>query len=346
MHLACLLPKSEEGFSRALPLRFDPAFPEKAIPAEGFEPKKQWEAALEATLWLRKNLDEAGREEQPLLVVGDGDFSVAEMRAALPEGGRVVLMIRCAKNRSLLELPPPPALPEGRGGRRGRPRKYGKRARKPSEWLAERSGWRERRPLVRGRQVPMRFRVEGPYLIKGAPQRLVFLIALKGIGRIRAGRRRDRKPAYWLVSAIRGEDGSWELPYRAEELLFWAWQRWEVEVCHREMKTGFGLGEAQCWGERSAIMSVRFRAWSYGVMVLAGYRAGGLGAGPASLRPAGRWWGGAKRWLMGTLWRGYRSEMWGSYEFRPILVPSRGGWPKKEALLAGMNNSVGGSLRG
>jgi hypothetical protein len=62
-------------------------------------------------------------------------------------------------------------------------------------------------------------------------------------------------------------------------------------VRHREMKTGFGLGEARCWGPRSAVLSVRFRAWSYAVMVLAGVRCWGLEAGPASLRPAGGWWG-------------------------------------------------------
>ncbi|HSK83314.1 MAG TPA: hypothetical protein VK902_07890 [Rubrobacter sp.] len=47
-----------------------------------------------------------------------------------------------------------------------------------------------------------------------------------------------------------GEGGEWVLPYPAHELLTWAWQRWEVEVCHREMKSGFGLGEAQWLGPR------------------------------------------------------------------------------------------------
>jgi DDE superfamily endonuclease len=53
LHLATLLPTTLEGYSRALPLRMEPSFPEKAVRAEGFAPKKQWEAALEATLWLR-----------------------------------------------------------------------------------------------------------------------------------------------------------------------------------------------------------------------------------------------------------------------------------------------------
>jgi len=108
------------------------------------------------------------------------------------------------------------------------------------------------------------------------------------------------------------------------------------------MKSGLGLGEAQCWGPRSAILSVRWGAWCYGVMVLAGFWAWGLGRGPASLRGAGRWWGGSGRWSLGTLWRGYRSEAWGAGEFRPIFAPTRGGWPKKEALLAGMATPCAG----
>jgi hypothetical protein len=41
MHLAELLAPNEEGYSPALPLRWEPAFTEKAVPADGFEPKKE-----------------------------------------------------------------------------------------------------------------------------------------------------------------------------------------------------------------------------------------------------------------------------------------------------------------
>lgn len=255
LHLAALLlPTSEEGYTRALPLRFEPAFPEKAVAAEGFEPKKQWEAALQSIGWLRENLDSGGREGQRLLVVGDGDFSVAEFRAQLPPPERVVLLTRCAKNRALYELPR--RRPEAKK-RRGRRRKYGDRAKKTFEWLQERAGWGRSELLVRGRRVPARFRVEGPYLLKKAPERPVFLVVVKGIDRVRAGRRRRREPSFFVVSATLGEGGRWEMPYPAEYLLLWAWQRWEVEVCHREMKTSFGLGETQCWGRRSAVLCVR-----------------------------------------------------------------------------------------
>jgi len=56
-------------------------------------------------------------------VVGDGDFSVAGLRANLPDPEGVLLLLsRCAKNRSLYELPEPP-----KEGRRGRRRKYGEK---------------------------------------------------------------------------------------------------------------------------------------------------------------------------------------------------------------------------
>ena len=118
-------------------------------------------------------------------------------------------------------------------------------------------------------------------MLKGAPERPVFLVVVRGRKACNKGKRgqKERKPAYWLVTAVRGEGGGgWVLPYPAEELLFWAWQRWEVEVCHREMKRAFGLGEAQCLGPRSAIFTVSFRAWLRGYG-LAGLRCWGFGEG-------------------------------------------------------------------
>ncbi len=126
LHLAALLPRSAEGYTRALPLRWETAFPQKAVLPGGVEPSKQWEAALLAVRWLRVRLDRTGRASQRLLVLEDGDFSVAKMRALLPEG--VVLMTRFARNRILRQLP---GSEEVR--RRGRPRFYGERARKPHE---------------------------------------------------------------------------------------------------------------------------------------------------------------------------------------------------------------------
>lgn len=206
LHLAALLSQSEEGYSRALPLRWEPAFPKKAVLPEGLEPKKQWEAAPGSIRWLREQLDEAGRACQRLLVLGDGDFSVAKLRALVPE--RTVLLTRCARNRALYELPGPEEK------RRGRPRFYGPKGRKPHEWLHEQTGWRKADLQVRGRRISPRYRVEGPFVLERAPERPVFLIVVKGVERTSDKKRRVRRePAFWLVSAeLDGED--WMIPTR------------------------------------------------------------------------------------------------------------------------------------
>ncbi|HEY7062969.1 MAG TPA: hypothetical protein VII06_15940 [Chloroflexota bacterium] len=330
LHLAALLPRSAEGYSRALPLRWEAAFPEKAVPGRT-PPRKEWEAALVAIRWLRAGLDAAGRRAQRLLVLGDGAYDVAALWAGLPGG--VALLARCAKNRALYRLPGPQR-------RRGAPRKYGERAPAPPAWLAERAGWRGATVMVRGRAVALRFRVEGPFVVKGAANRPLFLLAVPGVARHRRRVRRD--PSYYLVAAARDRTG-WVLPLPAEELLAWAWQRWEVEVAHRELKAGFGLGEMQGWNPTATEVAAQWQAWAYGVLVLAGVRAWGLTASP--IRPPGRWWRGAGRWSLGTLWRGYRQELWGTADFRPLYTGTGAEWAEKAAWLGGLQNAVAGSLR-
>jgi hypothetical protein len=332
LHLAALLPRTGAGYSRALPLRWEAAPPPKAVPGRT-APRKEWEAALAALRWLRAGLDAAGRAGQRVLVLGDGAFDTADLWAALPPN--VALLARCAKNRALHALPAPPAAK-----RRGARRKYGDRARTPAAWLGERGGWRRARVAVRGRAIPLRYRVEGPVLVKRAAGRPLFLLVVAGTRQRRRRLRRD--PAYYLVSAVRDGDG-WALPLPVAELLAWAWQRWEVEVCHRELKAGFGLGEPQCWNPTATELAAGWQAWAYAVLVLAGVRAWGLDAAP--LRPPGAWWRGAPRWSLGTLWRGYRQDLWGATAFRALCAGTGGNWAEKAAWLGGLQNAVAGSLR-
>lgn len=324
LHVALLLPRWQ-GFSRAVPLRWTPIFPPKAVPGAA-EPRREWVAAQEELVRLRADLDVAGRAEQLALAVGDGSYDVAELWATLP--ARTVLLARSARNRVLHALPR-----DGPG--RGRPRRYGERAPTPQEWLHVAAGWRRTTLTVRGRPIPLRYRVEGPYLRRGASGQPLYLLVVKGIDQARGRYRRQRAPVFYLVNAVAAE-GHWVLPLPATALLAWAWQRWEIEVTHREMKTGWGVGAVQCWQATATVRAVQVQVWTYALLVLAGYRAWGYDRHPPALRPAGLWWHGAARWSLPTLWRGYRLALASRPEFAPARAGTRGTWAEKEAWLGAL----------
>lgn len=330
------LTPQEEGYSRAIPLRFLPAFPPKAVPA-AVKPCREWQAGLQFVSWVRAQLDQRGRASQPVLLVADGRYEVLDFWRGLPE--RTVAALRTARNRVLYELPQ--RRPKGSG----RQPSYGPRAPTPAEWLCRRKGFRRLRLRVRGRQIRLRYRVQGPYLREGNPHQPLFLLVVGGqtwlVGK-RRRRRKYRKPAFYLISAVQDEAGNWLLPLPIETILAWLWQRWEVEVAHREMKSGFGVGQKQCWHPRSAVVSVQWSVWVYAILLLAGYRTWGLLGGPPA--PA-RWWPGARRWSLNTLWRSYRAELWGRAEFRALWTRTGANWLQKEAWIAGLYNAVQASAR-
>jgi hypothetical protein len=96
------------------------------------------------------------------------------------------------------------------------------------------------------------------------------------------------------------------------------------------MKSGFGIGEKQCWNPRSTLTSIQWSVWVYAILLLAAYRTWGLLNGPPV--PT-RWWQGAKRWSFNTLWRQYRAELWGNPQFQAFWTRTPDNWLKKEAFL-------------
>lgn len=328
VHLAWLPQPSPTGYSRAVPLRLEAAFPARAVPAPGHPPQTEWEAGLAALRWLRRRLDAAGRAPQWVLSLGDGSYDTAPLWAALPP--RVVLLARCAKNRALYALPGPPR------GRVGRPRRYGPRLPRPDAWLAHRSGWQRTSLTVRGRTIPLQYRVDGPCLVQGAPEQPLFLLVVKGSDPRRGTRPRPAR--FWLVAAVATPDGTWALPWPAPQLLGWAWQRWELEVAHRELKTSFGLGEVQAWSPVAAVLTVQWVGWVYALLVLAGIRAWGLGRGPVA--PPGRWWAGSGRWSLARLWQGLRQELWSETAFHQVWSATPSNWYEMADWLAAKTNAT------
>lgn len=329
----CWFTAMENGFTRAIPLRFLPAFPEKAVRGAD-APCKEWEAATDFVKWVRQEMD-AVRPNQRILWLADGSYDTVPLWNALPE--RVIAAIRTAKNRALYAYLPPE---ERRGNR-----KYGQPVPKPEEWMWQwRKGTHIVSILVRGSRRRLRYRVVGPVVRRGAPEVPLFLIVVSGEeypqGKVRV-RIKERRPVAYLVSA-QWQDGQWGLPLAPDLLLAWLWQRWEMEVAHREMKSSLGVGEQQCWSTRSAIVAVQWSVWVYAILVLAGYRTWHLSPGPT---PAARWSPRPKRWSFNTLWRAYRAELWKTADYRAIWTPTTGNWPDSEAHVTALWNSVAGSAR-
>lgn len=320
---------AEAGYSRALPIRWLPAFTPKSNPKVHL-PLKEAQAALQFLVWLREQLRACGRADQPVLLVGDGRYDSLDLWKALPAG--VILLARSARNRVLYHLPPSSSQT------RGRKRLYGERAATPQMIWQERKGWQKLRLSVRGKARHLQVKVRGGFVRKGAPHCPLMLIVVRG----KDNARTRRQPLPFLVNTLQNEEGEWVLPLPLETLLFWAWQRWEIEVCHRELKSNFGLGNKQCFNPYSAVRSVQWSAWAYALLLLAGYRTFGL---TSNTHVPTRWWRGSGRWSLNTLWRSYRAALWQQHDFHPLFTPTPHDWGEKEALLAALRNAVFASAR-
>ncbi len=107
--------------------------------------------------------------------------------------------------------------------------------------------------MVRGRTRHLQYKVSQPVLRRGVAHCPLFLIVVRG----KKNKRTRQIPLHFLVNAIQNDKGQWQLPFPIETLLFWAWQRWELEVCHRDLNSNFGIGNKQCWNPHAAVLSVQ-----------------------------------------------------------------------------------------
>lgn len=149
----CWLLPPETGYSRALPIQWQPAFTEKSQP-QVHPPVKESEAALHFLHWLREQLERCGRPTQPVLFVGDGQYDSLTLWQALPAG--VTVLARSAKNRVLYQLPAPPQPKP-----RGRQRLYGERAATPQQVWRQRQGWQKHTLEVRRRTRQLQVKMRG-----------------------------------------------------------------------------------------------------------------------------------------------------------------------------------------
>ena len=105
----------------------------------------------------------------------------------------------------------------------------------------------------------------------------------------------------------------------------WAWQRWEVEVMHRELKSGFGLGQQQAWSPVAAALVIPWVVWLYAALMLSGYLSWGWK--PATRTAA---WQRRRRWTVRDVAQAVQQELWQlpGDRFPPVWAGIRGDPPE------------------
>jgi hypothetical protein len=246
LHLALALPLSKHGHgARAISIDFElaPSAKKPGRKATATEvaaylsvkdamslPMK----GVQALTRLRAGLDSLGASTRQLLAVVDGGYTNQRVLRNLPD--RVDLLGRTRKDIVLFT----PAQPGGR-------RIYGDRLPTPDEIRVDPS-----RPYQSvtchygGDWRTVRYKELSNVLWRrGCGRRLLRLLVIaptpyQGPGR--AGRILYRDPAFLVTT---------DLTSPAQALIQAYLDRWQIEVLHRDLKSGLGLGQAQVWSDES-----------------------------------------------------------------------------------------------
>ena len=276
--------------SRAIPVRFELAPVvkkpgKKATPevwAEYHQEKKTKNLSVQFVAWtqeLRERLNQTGHAAKPLVQVGDGSFCNRTVLREDWTAQNVSLVVRCRKDIVLCK--------QARGSGR---RFYGKVKFTPAEVRrrSSRARWQYATIFHGGCFREVRYKeLTRVYWQGGARRREVRLLIVAPVGdrTSKHGRQYYRQPAYLLTT---------DLTSSAIALLQAYFDRWGIEVNHRDEKEILGVGEAQVWNEHSVskvpALLVAMDSW----LLLAGLRC----YGPTRTQdyaPLPKWRRGAKR---------------------------------------------------
>lgn len=268
--------------ARALPVRFEHApVPKKpgkrATPEENQAYLKlQKEQSLSAqTLQviksLRQQLDaQGGAEKRHLLAIVDGSFcNRVVFKASLD---RVELVARCRKDARLCK----PAEPGCR-------RKYDPEIVTPEQIRKDDTiPWKKARIHYAGKRRWIRYKVLDSILWRrGAgtkPLRLI-VIAPQPYKLSKHSRTNYRQPGYLLTTAR---------SYATGLLIQKYFDRWQIEVNHRDEKSLLGIGQAQVWSSLSIPRHPAFAVASYSMLLLAAMKTFGTDR-TAAFCPLPKW---------------------------------------------------------
>jgi hypothetical protein len=258
--------------TRALPIRFQEVSRVKRPGKKASEETKQQyrEACKKQNLSrgfvemgkeLRKELDRAGGKNQILVLAGDGSFCNRTCFADIPE--RSILLARARKDSKL-------CFRATDGSRRF----YGTEKFTPEQVRKDESrAWKTTHIFYGGKRRKIRYKeVADVYWQRGAgtrPLRLI-VIAPTPYRKSKSKRLYYRDPAYLLVSDLRSS---------AKQLLQIYFDRWQIEVNHREEKDTLGIGEAQLWNVTAVPKQPVLAVAAYSALLLASLLAFGAERG-------------------------------------------------------------------
>jgi DDE superfamily endonuclease len=276
LQASLLLPLHKLGAlsARAIPIRFEEVStvkkPGKRADAAAreqyrkdrkrFSLSQRFVASMAA---IRAALDYAGAQLKILVIAGDGSFCNRTVLRGLPQ--RTELISRTRKDAKLCLA----AVGEGR-------RIYSAHKFTPEQVRQDqRVPWRTTKVFYGGKRRTVRYKeVSGVLWQSGArtrPLRL-FVIAPTPYRKRKIGRWYYRQPAYLLCT---------ELTSSVRPLLQIYFDRWQIEVNHREEKDTLGVGQAQLRNPAAVPRQPVLVVAAYSALLLAALKVFGVLRGPA-----------------------------------------------------------------
>lgn len=206
---------------------------------------------------LRTAFDTAGAAKKILLLAVDNSFCNRTVFRTAVKG--VELIARARKNAVLCR--------RAEGGSR---RFYDTRQFTPEQVrLDESTAWRSTKIFYGGKWRKVEYKeVAGIYWQGGARQRPLRLLVVRPTRyrKKKSGRYYYRQPAYLLTTVVNGT---------VRQLLQIYFDRWQIEVNHREEKDTLGVGQAQLRNFISVPKQPAFAVASYSALLLASLQAFG-----------------------------------------------------------------------
>ncbi len=276
LQASLLLPLHRSGsFSaRAIPIRFEEVSvvkkPGKRASEEAWKQYKQdrkrfnlSQRFVASMAQLRSALDEAGGPQKILAIAGDGSFCNRTVLATIPE--RTVLIARTRKDAKL-------CFAAAAGGRRI----YAEQKFTPEQVRQDETiPWQTTKIFYGGKRRKVRYKELSQVLWQSGartrPLRL-FVVAPTPYRKRKSSRLYYRQPAYLL---------STDLASSARQLLQIYFDRWQIEVNHREEKDTLGIGQAQLWNPNSVPKQPALAVAAYSALMLAALQVFGAERGQA-----------------------------------------------------------------